>query len=150
MKLVMRNLMVIAQSQILAASRQGLQDARLGRRNSVYNSWVWNPEKKRTLGRLRCKWGIILKWIFFITCDVLDSAQRVQNRVQSQTLLNTTVYLAATLTFGKQNTGEKIKLRLGIYFYLSCVAAGSFLISRVNNNNNNNNNNVVYIGIFRP
>jgi len=60
---------------------------------------------------------------FFLACNGLDSAQQAQNRVQSQALLNTTISLPATSTFGRQSTCEKYELRVGIYLYLSRVAA---------------------------
>jgi len=36
----------------------------MGERRSVYRVLVGKPEGKRPLGRPRCRWGIILRWIF--------------------------------------------------------------------------------------
>ena len=41
----------------------------MGERRRVYRALVGKPEGKRPLGRPRCRWGIILRWIFR-KCDV--------------------------------------------------------------------------------
>jgi len=38
--------------------------ARIGERRGVYRIVVGKPEGKRTLGRHRRRWGIILRWLF--------------------------------------------------------------------------------------
>ena len=38
--------------------------ARMGKKRGVYRVLVGKPEGKRPLGRPRCSWGIILRWIF--------------------------------------------------------------------------------------
>jgi hypothetical protein len=36
----------------------------MGKRGDAYRDLVGKPEGRRLFGRLRCRWGIILKWIF--------------------------------------------------------------------------------------
>jgi hypothetical protein len=38
--------------------------ARMGEERGVYRVLMGKPEGKRSLGRPRCRWRIILKWIF--------------------------------------------------------------------------------------
>ena len=38
--------------------------ARIGERRDVYRILVGKAEGKRPFGRLRLRWGIILRWIF--------------------------------------------------------------------------------------
>ena len=38
--------------------------ARIGERRGVHKVLVGKPEGKRSLGRPRRRWGIILRWIF--------------------------------------------------------------------------------------
>jgi len=35
-----------------------------GERRSIYKVLMGKPEGKRPFGRPRCRWGIILRWIF--------------------------------------------------------------------------------------
>jgi hypothetical protein len=36
----------------------------MGERRVIYSILAWKPERKRLLGRHRCKWVVIIKWIF--------------------------------------------------------------------------------------
>jgi hypothetical protein len=37
--------------------------ARMGKKRNAYTLLVGNPEEKRLLGRPKCRWWIILRWI---------------------------------------------------------------------------------------
>jgi hypothetical protein len=66
----------------------------MGEKRNAYMTLVGNPEGKSPLGRLRRRWGIILKWILreigFNGMDLIDLAQ---DRDQWRALVNTVMNL---------------------------------------------------------
>jgi hypothetical protein len=52
--------------QVIKSRRMGWAGyvARMVEGRGVYMVWVGKPEGKRLLGRSRCRWGTIVRWIF--------------------------------------------------------------------------------------
>jgi hypothetical protein len=73
-----------------------------GEKRNAYRTLVENPEGKRSLGRPRRRWWIILKWIL---------GWDVQDRDQCRSLVNTVMALRVAYNVGKFSTRAQLQLR---------------------------------------
>jgi hypothetical protein len=60
----------------------------MGEKRGAYRILVGRPEGRRPLGRPRCGWGIILKWIFKKWDGGKDWIELAQDRDRWQALVN--------------------------------------------------------------
>ena len=80
--------------------------ARMGEREGVYRVLVGKPEKKRQLGRPRCRWEDNIKMdLQEVGCWGMDWIELAQNRDRWRALVNVVMKLRVPQNAGDSLTG---------------------------------------------